>query len=271
MFVDSTGWSSSFTSYLATNNLGSSTLGYQLLTGANQLATLPWNNVNQISVQFNQSVTVDQASQYLELITSGNTAMPLSSASFSYADDVATWTLPSSYLTDDQYMLYIPSAAVTNSAGQQLDGEFINTSSSGVGSSLPSGDGVAGGDFAFNFHVLPGDANQDGDVTAATLAHQASVPPTPATRRSTTSTAVGRSTERMRQLSRTQSRTILRCRHRLHRCRAPLVLAPSPLIPPTIIGSWITAFPRGRLRHRPGSRWRSTRRRTAVCRRPTAK
>ena len=61
-------------------------------------------------------------------------------------------------------MLAVPgsgSAPVTDLAGNVLDGEWNNPSSySQVGSTdmFPSGNGSAGGDFAFRFDVLPGDS-----------------------------------------------------------------------------------------------------------------
>ena len=44
--------------------------------------------------------------------------------------------------------------------GQQLDGDFTTSSS------FPSGDGTPGGDFAFDFNVVPGDVNRDNTVNA---------------------------------------------------------------------------------------------------------
>lgn len=170
VFVGSTSWNSSFLSYLAANNLGSSTLGYQLPTGYSQLATLPWNNINTISVTFNQNVTIDEATQYLELIgaTTGTTALSTASPVYNSSTYTVTWTLPS-VLTDDQYLLSIPSTAATNSGGQQLDGEFSNANASSPSSTLPSGDGMQGGNFAFQFNVLPGNASQSGTVGSSDI------------------------------------------------------------------------------------------------------
>jgi RTX calcium-binding nonapeptide repeat (4 copies)/Dockerin type I domain len=171
VYVDSTAWSSSFVSYLAGNNQSGLALGYELPTGANQLATLPWNNVNTISVQFNQAVTVNQATSLVELIESDGSTISLAatgtSFSFNNTTDVATWILPTgNVLTDNRYMLYIPPAAVTsNATGQILDGEFTNNSNVSIaGSSLPSGGGTPGGYFGFDFNVLPGDVNESNVV-----------------------------------------------------------------------------------------------------------
>jgi hypothetical protein len=50
--------------------------------------------------------------------------------------------------------LQVLSAGVTDSSGNRLDGDWDNTISS------ISGDGFAGGDFNFQFNVLPGKAAQ---------------------------------------------------------------------------------------------------------------
>jgi Dockerin type I domain len=66
-------------------------------------------------------------------------------------------------LTGDKYLMSIPSAAVTSMAsGQALDGEFVN----GSGNLLPSGNATTGGDFNFQFNILPGDVDQNGAVNA---------------------------------------------------------------------------------------------------------
>ena len=143
VYVSGSAWSSTFDTYLAGHDLGNSTtpsLGYALQTGSSQLTTLPWTNVNTISVQFNQAVTVGTALADAELIGSSREDAPpsLSAATYSFntATDTATWVL-SSALADDRYMLYIPSAAVANTTtGQQLDGDFTTSSS------FPSGDGT---------------------------------------------------------------------------------------------------------------------------------
>ena len=61
VLVSSTDWSSTFLSSLA--SLGSQNAGgYSIPVGSGaQLATLPWNNINQIEVVFSENVTVNQA------------------------------------------------------------------------------------------------------------------------------------------------------------------------------------------------------------------
>ena len=76
---------------------------------------------------------------------------------------MATWSLSAVIGADKLYVAVPGSGAtpVTDAAGNILDGEWTNpTSYSQVGSTstFPSGDGTAGGSFAFRFDVLPGDS-----------------------------------------------------------------------------------------------------------------
>ena len=164
VYVSSSAWQQSFLNYLASNNLGDSQLGYRMMGGGNQLAALPWANINIVTVVFSRDVNVTTAS--LALVGSPDLAAPpvLSGAAYSYntTTHVAQWVYHSS-LTTDKYLLNIPSAAVTSKAsGQALDGEFAN----GSGNLLPSGDATTGGDFNFRFNILPGDVDQNGAVNA---------------------------------------------------------------------------------------------------------
>ncbi len=165
VYVSSTAWQQSFLNFLGANGLGDAQLGYRIPTGAAQLASLPWININAIGVQFTEDVTLNTAQSGLALTGSSDLAAApaLSTATFSYssATRTARWIFPSaSALSDDKYLLSIPSAAVTNSIGGNLDGEFTTSSSA-----FPSGDGAAGGNFNFRFNVLPGDVDQNGVVT----------------------------------------------------------------------------------------------------------
>ncbi len=170
VYVKGSAWSSSFLNYLATNGMGDATLGYRLVGGASQLTPLPWTNIDTISVAFSQDVTVNTAQAGLALSGSPDVPAPaaLSSTEFSYnsTTHVATWTFAAP-LGDDLYLLKIPSAAVSNTLGTPLDGEFTNATGSSPGGTFPSGNGTGGGDFDFRFNVLPGGAMQTGIVTGA--------------------------------------------------------------------------------------------------------
>ena len=166
VYVKCSTWNTTFLDDLATNGLGSSTLGFRMQTGANQLEPLPWNNLDTIEIVFSGAVNVSQNS--LSLIGSPNQAhAPPSIAGFSYdaTTHTATWSLSGS-LNDNRLLLDLPAAGVTDSRGATLDGEFANTTTTPtvIGQAFPSGNGLSGGDFTFLFNVLPGDVNQDGSV-----------------------------------------------------------------------------------------------------------
>ncbi len=164
IYVSSSAWQQSFLNYLAANGLGDAQLGYRLMGGPSQLAALPWANLNIITVVFSRDVNINTAN--LNLVGSADLAAPpgLGTATYSYNSTTfaAQWVFHSSF-TDDKYLLNIPSAAVTSKAsGQALDGEFVN----GSGNLLPSGNATTGGDFNFQFNILPGDVDQNGAVNA---------------------------------------------------------------------------------------------------------
>jgi hypothetical protein len=154
-------WSPSFYAYLAANGLGDAQLGYRLSGAAGQLLPLLWNNVTTLAVVFSQDVNINVAR--LALVGSSDLPAPaaLASAAFSYngATHTAQWTFAAP-LTVDKYLLDIPSAAVANTLGTPLDGEWTTGTSN-----FPSGDGTPGGDFDFRFNLLPGDTDQNGVVT----------------------------------------------------------------------------------------------------------
>ena len=164
IYVSSSAWQQSFLNYLANNGLGDAQLGYRLMGGPSQLAALPWANLNIITVVFSRDVNITTSS--LNLVGSADLAPPpgLGTATYSYNSTTfaAQWVFHASF-TDDKYLLNIPSAAVTSKAsGQALDGEFVN----GSGNLLPSGNATTGGDFNFQFNILPGDVDQNGAVNA---------------------------------------------------------------------------------------------------------
>src|SRR5437867_2745059 len=156
VFVDSTAWVSSFRSYLASHSLGDS--GYKVPDGTNQLKDLSWLNLNQLKVRFSENVTVIQS----DLLLAGARTPSYVTSAFAYdaATSTATWTLPASLLPD-KLLLQLPDTITSVATGEALDGEWTNGADS-----YNSGDGTAGGDFAFNLNVLPGDVNQSGAVNS---------------------------------------------------------------------------------------------------------
>jgi hypothetical protein len=145
--VGSTQWSSGFT-YAN---------GYAVPTGAAQLTDLPWINLNQVSITFNEAVNVAQG----DLSVSGVSQPSYAIGGFSYnaATFTATWTFAAP-LGDDRLQLDLAATganAVTSTSGIALDGTWNN----GV-SAFPSGAGAPGTDFKYDLNVLPGDAVQTG-------------------------------------------------------------------------------------------------------------
>ncbi len=162
VFVNGTGWSQNYRDYLATLGLGSSQFGYAIPTGAGQLNALVYGNINQVSVQFSENVTVGQAD--LSLFGTGtSTFYNSTSFAFDSITHTATWTLAST-IPADQLQLQLSSSTVTDAVTHALDGEWTNGTTTG-----PSGDGLPGGNFAFAFivsatvpNVVHGDLNFDG-------------------------------------------------------------------------------------------------------------
>lgn len=150
-YVGGSAWLASFKSAA-----GMTSDGYAVPSGANQLKTLPWINLNRVSVQFNDAVIVDQND--LALYGAASATYTTSGFSYNIGSNVGTWSLPASFGAEKVRARLDASTltAITDAAGNQLDGEWVDGSSS-----FSSGNGVQGGDFSFRFNVLPGDVNQN--------------------------------------------------------------------------------------------------------------
>jgi hypothetical protein len=146
--VDSTQWSASFP-YAA---------GYAIPTGSAQLTDLPWVNLNQVNMTFNQGVNVTQAS--LTVAGVNQAGYTISGFSYNSTTFTATWTFAAP-LAADKLLLDLaatgPSAVTSAVGGVALDGTWTN----GV-SKFPSGGNSPGTDFKYNLNVLPGDVAQTG-------------------------------------------------------------------------------------------------------------
>jgi hypothetical protein len=157
--VAGTAWSEAFTDYLQSAQQG--TNGYSIPRGSSaQSATLTWTNIDQIIITFSEDVDVDAA----DLSVSGINTVAYSFSDFHYDPiaHVATWTLAAP-LDKDRLRLDLDTNGadpVRDLDGNVLDGEWTNNVST------VSGNGVAGGDFQFNFNVLPTDVNNSGTVTS---------------------------------------------------------------------------------------------------------
>jgi hypothetical protein len=183
-YVSGSNWtdtagSEDFDGYLSTHGLGNATnpsLGYALQTGSAQLTTLPWANINTISVQFSGPVS-NIGLGSLELVGGtggGAVAAPAVTGFTSDGNHAYSWTLASS-LGNNEYVLAVAttgssfgtpgSTQVTDSNGAGISGTFTTGSSS-----FPSGNGLAGSTFDFFFNVLPADGKQAGTVNSTDAA-----------------------------------------------------------------------------------------------------
>ena len=162
--VDGSSWAQPFIDQLPGAMQGISA-GYNIPAGIGQALDLPWSNLNQVRIQFNENVNVQLGS----LTVTGQAVPKYAIAGFSYDPTTftAVWTLSQPFGADhvQVHLSATGPSAVTDQAGQALDGEWTNGASA-----WPSGDGIPGGDFQFSFNVLPGDVNQDGIVNAQDLA-----------------------------------------------------------------------------------------------------
>ena len=172
VYVNSSAWLSGFKNYLVTSSQGSATLGYVIPTGTaatfnrntpNQLNTLSWTNMNQVSVSFSEDVVIAQADFALTGVNVASYAV----SGFSYGQVggvwTATWTLGSN-LGADKLMVNVPATVVARGGGLQLAGAWTQPTPSTAGSAMPSG-GSPGTAFAFRVNSLPGDVNSNTAVT----------------------------------------------------------------------------------------------------------
>jgi hypothetical protein len=156
--VAGTSWSAAFVDYLQDSALG--TNGYKIPVGSSaQAASLTWTNLDQIIITFSEDVYVHAAD--LSLSGINTTAYQFTDFHYEPMAHVATWTLGAS-LDKDRLRLDLDANGtdpVRDLEGNVLDGEWTNNVST------VSGNGTAGGDFEFNFNVLPTDVNNTGNIT----------------------------------------------------------------------------------------------------------
>jgi subtilisin-like proprotein convertase family protein len=152
---------------------GSAAAGYSIPVGdAGQVEPIALVGVDQIVVVFDRAWDVGPDS--LELHGVNTESYPTVDAMFTTTTGegntlVATWTLASALEADN--LLAVVRSASTGMV--TLDGEWTNPAEGQGGSVFPSGDGSSGGDFAFRFNVLAGDANRDGQVSVSDVVYLA--------------------------------------------------------------------------------------------------
>ena len=121
--VGSDAWSSSFLSYLAAR-IPTTPAAIPSRSAAAQLLPLPWTNIDEIKVTFNENVTVAQAD--LMLVGVNTTSYNVAGGTFGYnaATFTATWTLPAA-IPDDKLLLELNAAGnnpIEDALGNRLDG-----------------------------------------------------------------------------------------------------------------------------------------------------
>jgi hypothetical protein len=158
LYVRGTTWTPSFLASLASSGQGDAMLGYRISVGSGaQLQSLTWNTIDQISIVLSEGVTIGKSNLTLTGQNLANYNIAGSSFAYNSSTYAATWTLPSA-ITPDRLALTLHAdgaSPVRDSAGNLLDGEWANPASaaSATGDLYPSGNGIAGGNFVFNFNV----------------------------------------------------------------------------------------------------------------------
>ncbi len=151
--VSGSQWTGPFIDYLETSGLGND--GYSIPVGSSaQLTSLPWTNLDRISITFSEDVNVD----FNDLSISGvtNTTYDVDHFFYDPQTRVATWTLDTPIAAGERIHLDLDGDGVDpveDLDGNTLDGEWTDEVST-----YTSGNGTAGGDFEFSFNVLEGDA-----------------------------------------------------------------------------------------------------------------
>ena len=161
VLVGSTDWNQLFRDHLTNAGLGND-LGYAIPTNGDQLDTLTWTDLDQVSLVFSDDVIVQQSD--LQLAGVNVNSYGISGFNYDSPSRTATWTLASGIGPDK--LLIALDDAVTDVQGNALDGEWAMASGA-----ASSGDGAAGGDFLFRLNVLPGDIDHStivlgNDITA---------------------------------------------------------------------------------------------------------
>ena len=174
VYLMGSGWDGGYLARSPFTAAAGAPLGWQLPDGPAQLAdgsAASWVNIDTVSIRFDQPIAQPAADALrLTLATgageAGETGIAATAPPVLLAGDtVARWTLPGLGL--GRYVLSIAAGGIADAAeATTLDGEWTASASTFAAG---SGDGTAGGDFVFAFHVLPGDASGNGVANASDL------------------------------------------------------------------------------------------------------
>jgi hypothetical protein len=134
------------------------------LTGSgSQLKPIPTQGINTIDIEFSESVVIDQDD--LMLLTEGG-GPEINGFDPDPDNDPAThvvrWTLDGELTAGKYSLLLNHEGTIVDLFGIELDGDWDNPDSptDTESDTFWNGDGLPGGEFRFNFSVLPGDYNR---------------------------------------------------------------------------------------------------------------
>lgn len=167
--LSSNAWTTAFKNFMDPTFGDAANRGYNIPTGANQAAIVPWTNVNRISITFSEDVGAslnlsDFAISGIAGVrpdvtgTFGTSSIPVIQ-SFTYNATTKTATLFLNQAIEASVVdISVLSTGVFDVSGNRLWGNWTN------GSSTISGSTNTPADFSFRFYVLPGDVDRDGDI-----------------------------------------------------------------------------------------------------------
>ena len=165
VLVAGTSWTASFLDALEPEGAGG-TRGHSIPDGPAQLVPLPWSGVNELILRFSKPVVIAQDDLVLRG-TLGPNGFVDDETRYVFSDFrtetgpaggfQAVWTIPGAFAHDHLLLSLAGVSTVVDLFGLPVDGEWTDQSSA-----FPSGDGAAGGDFAFGFEVAPADVDGDG-------------------------------------------------------------------------------------------------------------
>jgi RHS repeat-associated protein len=155
IFVRGSTWSDEFVAELAARGFGNG--GYAVPVGScSQLVTVPWANVDQIVIEFDENVAVEVGDLTLNGLNLPSYALRPDGFSYDAATRRATWTLAQPIAADKLLITLSDDVTDASPNANVLDGDWTN-----VLDSFPSGNGSAGSPFRFSFNVLPGDYDRN--------------------------------------------------------------------------------------------------------------
>jgi hypothetical protein len=166
--VNSTSWSQAFRDAVDADTAGAGTgVGYKIPNGPNQTQPMPWNNVNQLIVQFTEDVKgsgvggtlVPADFTVLGVAPVNPTLFPITSVSYNPVTFRATLSFGATFPTN-KYVLGVNDFTVEDGAGNNLDGEWTNNVTIGN-----SGNNIPGGVFQFAWNMSHGNYNLSMDGT----------------------------------------------------------------------------------------------------------